>query len=427
VYILLTLIDASLLAHDQSAAEMLSWMKLAKSTALELQTCDSEGKGNDMPLYAAVEELESKVETYQDIVDAFLEISLDKPNAASASYRALRSKANIVKSSWMQLLSLISTVRGSSAERLRESEFTDAADNVATLLNEARTRLASLLMADTDPSTLFSELEGELDGLIAPYIADLREKAAMSALSVAERDRYIRRQRALAEEFDSLAAWIERERKENDTCSMIRRVERGLEDVLRMQAEFAKVIQETALALSQTSSLVSSNKNDQSIITVADLERMESSLDARFDWYDHEVSALLKSLQQQAEETGLQPKHTELLAKWASMKGIKSNISNQLRKQANAKRESIRNARSQIGRNLVSPSMLPVRSPSVQYPTVSPLRTPSPATSRAISALSSVVSSPSRPTSSKGSGLPVKIFLPSSNHYGKGLYMTFVT
>ncbi|KAJ3326925.1 hypothetical protein HDU76_012504, partial [Blyttiomyces sp. JEL0837] len=398
-----------LYSFDRNGADLLTWILAARSAAMALLDRQS-AQLPDPATLDEVSDLEQKLNDFVESINHFEDLSEGFLLTGDSTFKAaIRGKTAIVTEQWDALLTVVSTLKGSSAEKERELEFKVSADAVESLLEQVSKNLASALTSDSDSFSMLKELEGEIDRIIMPRLADLREKATLIARSDVERDRYMETHRSLAGEVRKLSAWMGRERKEKDEALKQRTAQRELDEILIVQAEFAKIVQETAITITSNA-----NTNPSRPLNISELENIGQVFNTRFSWYDREVAQMVKDLGPTAAELGMQKKLNDLLAKWSSISYLKENVAEEIKRRITQKRAVAHSAKSLI------PRMTPPRSfssPSIAHrKSHSPLRTPSPSNANAAAPGSASRSSPSF-LSPKGSGLPVKIFLPSPNHY----------
>ncbi|KAI8846877.1 hypothetical protein BC829DRAFT_255883 [Chytridium lagenaria] len=151
---------------------------------------------------------------------------------------------------------------------------------------------------------------------------------------------YINRWEEVEMEFVELNLWIERERKESDMAGKLRTLDVLVNEILKMQAEFARVLQETAaMTLARAPSEPSDAGAGQP--SVAEMMEAVNNLDARFDWYDSEITAKLLVLLPISTEVGQDHRHDDLRKKWASLSFLKKNAGEDLRRRVNLKKQQM--------------------------------------------------------------------------------------
>ncbi|KAJ3196233.1 hypothetical protein HK101_009696 [Irineochytrium annulatum] len=429
-----------LYALDRDAADLLTWLYSASSAAAAL--LEREKRMMEVPdsgeidedILQEVEELEERLEGFKDSLTSFMKLcdnflAGDGEDEAERLRQAAHIKLNQVLHARDALESLVSGLRGSSAARGREIEFGRSADAVKKLLEEIRFRLAlvaggsSKQASDVESATVLQELDGELDGIVHPRLTELREKATTLALTVAERGRYMTTQKELTDEFGALSAWIGRERKDSQDAAKQKEIRRAVDECMRTQAEFAKFLQRSAAAVPRTPTPSSPPASGVPVkqATVAELEQTAAELESTFNWYDDEIKSQLEAIEASTRGSKLEARYQELVRKWKSMTFLKSNVVGEVRRRAKEKRSlaaaSAAATKSSIPRLAIhSPSGGMAGAAGLYGKSPSPIRTPSPG--------SLTSSSPTQGRhsplhlQSKSSGLPIKILLPTPNHYG---------
>ncbi|KAJ1561438.1 DNA-directed RNA polymerases II 24 kDa polypeptide (RNA polymerase II subunit 5), partial [Cladochytrium tenue] len=256
---------------------------------------------------------------------------------------------------------------------------------VEQLIHDIEARVAALVSSASVSRSGFNELEVEMETIVALRLADLRELAATQAQSAPERERYTDRYRVLSEEFRRVNAWLYRERSENDRSWMQRDLQRELDDVLRMQAEFAKISHDATLAITGARrgsapniSAAAEATSSPHLPSAQELVQAVASLETRFSWYDTEVSRRLADLEPRCRDFGLLDRHAALARKWAGVRLMKERIAEEGQRRAAARRLAPKPSRTLIPRVAVSRIPELHRSSTVGAAILSARRTPSP-------------------------------------------------
>ncbi|KAJ3218646.1 hypothetical protein HDU67_004699 [Dinochytrium kinnereticum] len=442
-----------------------------------------------------IQQLEERLKSFGDSLSKFeagaealieaSELILEDSERRSAFLNAVETVIADVRGRYEGVESEVSLLQGSISRQERVKDFEEGVMEVRRLLDEIRSRLAivaggsgiivahgaststlasgtppaprggsslsfsslsySTISNDVELATVLGELEGEMERLVAPRVTELREVAASVAQTVSEREAYMQRYDEVEAEFFELGAWIERERKDSDVAAKLRSLDTLVSEILKMQAEFAVILQETAAAALPRSTTPSADKQGRrgSVVsgpTVAGMMEAASNLDSRFGWYDAEVGGRLAVLQSLAGEVGQDQRYDDLRKKWAALTFLKANSEEEIRRRLNTKKTQLAASKassipriatgggSGLGRATSA-------SPTLQSPT-SPvnssaarsqlLRTPSPfgfngEGRSSISPLGhrsfSNGSGRLSPLVTKHSNHPIKILLPSPNNY----------
>ncbi|KAI9337408.1 hypothetical protein DFJ73DRAFT_849320 [Zopfochytrium polystomum] len=410
-------------AFDEQCADLLTWVLSAKVAAEDiLQRQNSEDSSEDRS--EEVDLLEGKIRDFDETMETFLasssSLSASFPEDEKRFATAVSAKRSVVNEQWIGLQTTLSTLRGSSSERLRRVEFEKAAASVDSLLNGISSRLATHVTSDISSLSVFSELEIELDTIVAPRLGELREMAAVGAHTDFERERYMSRYRLLSEEFRKLGGWLGRERSEKDRSLVVRSVQRELDDILRMQAEFAKISQEAAVSITSPRP----NTDPPRLPNLSELEQVLNMLESRYSWYNGEITSLLTNLEPKCQELGMQDKHAGLVKKWSSMKLMKERIAAEGKRRVASKKLAAKSTKTFIPR-IASGSTRLGSTPELKPPTsYHQKRAASPSSTRSLSPLPSSFSSTGRlsplngsPAAARFTPKSVKVFLPSPNHY----------
>ncbi|KAJ3080354.1 hypothetical protein HK102_003115, partial [Quaeritorhiza haematococci] len=488
-----------LFAHDKAAIEIVTWLVSAGATSNGLRDAEEEEKGiNYETLIAEVSDLEDRLNNFEGSILRFVEIgeaarksnfagmiesSLPDalpplPMIATDYSGAVNMKTQQVLDMWESLRENVASLHSYFDDRAREHDFTRAADEVYRILEGIKHRLSSVNplahvasrprlfgASAQDPETVFKELEGELEGIVAPRLADLREKAFLAARNDAECERYLARERSLSEQVKALVDLIESRRRQMTGAAIARKFHTSIHELRRLLGEFSRVVEEAATKAaagvtsssnrargagspqnfadgrrgSADSAMSATEDRMQipSMITEVEAEALAGSLDGKFIWFDGEVRGQLEKLESLAEELGEMGRYKEIVTKWESLRAWKDAVKEDLLRRARAVRRGgsgattptsmipistspIPGARGGIPRIRASPaSSATSTTSSVRRGAYRSSRSPSP---RLFRNTTSPVPPPP-PTPPPGANGPrggtgtVRIFLPSPNHY----------
>ncbi|KAJ3099255.1 Serine/threonine-protein phosphatase 2A activator 2 [Phlyctochytrium planicorne] len=351
-----------LTAFAREWKELQDWVDSAKSILLQFSSLD-------LPISSLVsvsfeiseeKDIESKVHSISEKVIGFRE-SLRALESESESLIDSARKV-LTQDEADQLAAVISTIlknlraefefldgeliaiEGSISQKSKERDFEVSFTEVENLLEAVYGRLVARNKGseglededgdasggDTEIGSILGELKGEMEGIIAPRIVEIVEMGSTLAQTIAEREHHLAKCSVLEKEYARIFERLERESLVIDSLNKGREIEAIGNDILKMQAEFATILQE------HTSKIFKPSQPSE--LTINEMSEAISGLEDRFEWYESQISKRMEDLAILSKSVPGDKRHQDLYRKWQSLSMLKSSSLQEMRRRQNAKK-----------------------------------------------------------------------------------------
>ncbi|KAJ1570149.1 hypothetical protein HK096_006178 [Nowakowskiella sp. JEL0078] len=464
-----------LFSHHRSAIDIVTWIDASRIQIEELskkvelhqanlaEAIPFSNKSRQQKLQnpeAEVKEVEDRINTFDGTIKMFIELGniakeqlvtiVATPTFEDMSNHigALESKTEVIVGLWDELKKKMSEVKGSSAHRTRQVEFQKITTEITKIIDEITDRYSGVqrntedrgratpgdfgratpgdrgratpgiskgdltFTTIKDPDGLFRELQIELEGIVLPRVEELKAFASRNGVSSIERKIYLSSHGEMLKQVQNLSQRIRNSRQQLAQELKRREFDQLLEEVERLQTEFAKAVH-NALKSADTAGLAWG---------IADAEAVALMLDGRFEFYDVEVRTLLSRIEKIAKSMRELPRHREASSKWNGVRSWKDGVKEELLERAKRRRAFI--ATSTSNNPVIIPSPMK-RKNNIPLPRVA-MRKPSNLSTTSLNSSThadddgnpnSADSNNSLPTSITMLDSPVRIYVPSRKLY----------